>query len=261
MAMLPAFDRPRVSVLRCDARDRVAFMTARYAITDWADAWQYQPLLYVDTDTIFDADIAPALHAIACSDRISAPHEAHSPLRTWAPVGAGLLQLDGCDPRSMVGFNSGTIGIPNLAGHAHTLRLIGRLITNNAALNGRDSLPYADQEIANYVSFKIGHFDTVLLSRYVRAGGGVLGPARQPPRHSAFLDGRRVQQARQRDGGLFARAGGFRVTLEGRSGPANGDPRIGHEAAGQSAIAAQPQKVEAETARMLLPCRDAQEAY
>ena len=169
-ALLPAFDRPRVLVLQCDARDRVAFMAARYTIADWADAWQYQPILYADTDTIFDADIAPILRAIACSDRISAPVEAMSPLRTSASVGAGLLQLDGCDPRSMYGFNSGTIGIPNLFEHAHTLRLIGRVIANNAALNGRDSLGYADQEVANYVSYKIGHFDTTLLSPYVRVG-------------------------------------------------------------------------------------------
>jgi hypothetical protein len=169
-ALLPAFDRPRVSVLQCDARDRMAFMAARYTIADWPDAWQYQPLLYADTDTIFDADIGPILRAIACSDRISAPVEAMSPLRTSASVGAGLLQLDGCDPRSMYGFNSGTIGIPNLFEHAHTLRLIGRVIANNAALNGRDSLGYADQEVANYVSYKIGHFDTVLLSPFVRVG-------------------------------------------------------------------------------------------
>ncbi len=169
-ALLPAFDRPRVLVLRCDARDRVAFMAARYTIADWADAWQYQPLLYVDTDTIFDADIAPILRAVACSDRISAPVEAMSPMRTSAPAGAGLLQLDDCDPRWRHGFNSGTLGIPNLFEHAHTLRLIGRIIANNTALNGRDSLPYADQEVANYVSFKTGHFDTVLLAPYVRVG-------------------------------------------------------------------------------------------
>jgi len=169
-AMLPAFDRPRVSVLRCDARDRWAFMAARYMIADWADAWLYQPLLYVDADTIFDADIAPILRAIACSDRMSAPVEVFSPLRTAASVGAGLLQLDGCDPRSMHGFNSGTIGIPNLAEHAATLKLIATIIANNAALKGRDSLTFADQEVANYVSYKIGRFDTSLLSPYVKVG-------------------------------------------------------------------------------------------
>lgn len=170
-AMLPKFDRPRCTVLQISAADRMAFMAARYSITDWADAWTYQPILYVDTDTIFDADITRVLHAIARSDRMSAPVEPMSPLRSWGPVGSGLLQLDGVDPRHMHGFNSGTLGIPNLASHAKTLKLICRIIANNASIKGRDSLPYADQEIANYVSYRIGEFDTVLLAPFVRVGG------------------------------------------------------------------------------------------
>lgn len=174
--MLPKFDRPCCTVLQISASDRVSFMSARYSITDWADAWSYQPILYADTDTIFDADITPVLQAITQSDRMSAPFEPMSPLRSWGPVGAGLLQLDGLDPAHLHGFNSGTLGIPNLATHAQTLKLICRIIANNASIKGRDSLPYADQEIANYVSYRIANFDTVLLAAFVRVGGERTSP-------------------------------------------------------------------------------------
>jgi len=167
-AMLPAFDRPRVLVFPCPARERTGFMAARYSIPDWPEAWQYQPLLYADVDTIFDADIAPVLRAIACSDRISAPLEWFSPLRTTVSVGASLLQRDGCEPGSEIGFNSGTLGIPNLFEHAHPLRMIGRIMTNNATLKAPGSRDDDDQVVANYVSFKLGHFDTMLLAPYVR---------------------------------------------------------------------------------------------
>ena len=55
----------------------------------------------------------------------------------------------------MAGFNTGTLGIPNLRAHAETLRLIRRIIMNHAAVHGRSALPFVDQEIANYVSYRI----------------------------------------------------------------------------------------------------------
>jgi lipopolysaccharide biosynthesis glycosyltransferase len=126
-------------------------MVARYLILDWPDAWRYQPLLYVDADIVFDRDVTPMLHAIAMSDRIAAPVELMSPLARNPSVGATLLQRDLCSPGYMAGFNSGTLGIPNVRAHAETLRLIRRIIANHSLLHGREALPYADQEIANYV--------------------------------------------------------------------------------------------------------------
>jgi hypothetical protein len=71
----------------------------------------------------------------------------------------------------MAGFNTGTLGIPNIRAHADTLRLIRRIIMNHSTLHGRMALPYVDQEIANYVSYRIAHFDTGLISRFVRFAG------------------------------------------------------------------------------------------
>ena len=70
----------RVAVLPFKPSDRPGFMAARYLILDWPDAWQFQPLLYIDTDIVFDRDVTPMLHAIAMSDRIAAPIELLSTL-------------------------------------------------------------------------------------------------------------------------------------------------------------------------------------
>jgi hypothetical protein len=50
-------------------------------------------------------------------------------------------------------------------------RLIRRIIANHSLLHGRGALPYADQEIANYVAFRLANFDTTLIARFVRIGG------------------------------------------------------------------------------------------
>ena len=48
------------------------------------------------------------------------------------------MQRDFCSPGYMAGFNTGTLGIPNLRAHAETLRLIRRIIMNHSLLHGRD---------------------------------------------------------------------------------------------------------------------------
>jgi hypothetical protein len=168
---VPAEHLARLALLPVRPSDPPGYMTARYLLLDWADARLFQPVLYVDTDIVFDNDVTPMLRAIALSDRIAAPVELMSTLAGQPSVGATLLQRDLCAPGFMAGFNSGTLGIPNLHEHAAMLRLIRRLIVNHSLLYGRTTLPYADQEIANYVSYRIGHFDTALLSRFVRYAG------------------------------------------------------------------------------------------
>jgi hypothetical protein len=168
---VPADDLARVALLQFQPSDRPGFMAARYLIMEWPDAWRFQPLLYVDTDTVFDRDVTPMLHVVATSDRIAAPIELRSTLSGNPASGAALLQRDFCSPGFMAGFNTGTLGIPNLRAHAETLRLIRRIIMNHAAVHGRSALPFVDQEIANYVSYRIAPFDTGLISRFVRFAG------------------------------------------------------------------------------------------
>jgi hypothetical protein len=169
-ALLPGLDAARLVVLPMKPTDRVGFLAARYAILDWPDAASFQPILYCDTDIVFDLPIAPLLQAIATSRRICAPAEDFSLLARDPSVGAELMAADGAQPRYAIGFNSGTLGIPNLTEHGDALRLTRTILVNRADLLGRRRPGFIDQPIANYVSFRSGHFDTQVLTRFVRYG-------------------------------------------------------------------------------------------
>ncbi|MEJ0018393.1 MAG: hypothetical protein WDN25_17885 [Acetobacteraceae bacterium] len=149
------------------ARDTFDARAARYTIGDWSDAAVFQPLFYVDTATIFDADVTPLLHALAMSDRLGAPAEILPALARSLPAAAGLLQLDDCPPQFRQAFDAGALGIPNMKRHGGPLALICRVLANSAVLHGRH-LPFAVQEIANYVATRRAPFDTGLLSSFVR---------------------------------------------------------------------------------------------
>ncbi len=168
---VPHFARDKLSVQPLEPRDFVGYVGAKYAILEHQPAWSHQPVLYLDPDIVINASLREMLVTIAASDVVTAPVENVGPMRSWPPVGGTLLQRDGQEPRFALGFNAGTIGIPNLPAHAAMLRLTRRIIGNLLKAEGRDTLPWVDQEVANYVSFRIGHVDTTAISRFVRYGG------------------------------------------------------------------------------------------
>ncbi len=175
---VPGLDPQRVSFKRISATDRIGATSARYSITDWPELAPFQPILIIDSDIIFDTDVEPLLAYVAVSDKIVAPTEEFSPLRTAESVGAKLFRADKVDPGDGFGFNSGSIGIPSLHSHGHILQLIRRIIGNRSDVFGRRHFSWVDQPIANYVAEQSGGFDTSGMDQYVRwgrAGIGVLG--------------------------------------------------------------------------------------
>ena len=170
LRLVPGLDRDKLTIQPLSPNDFTGYVAAKYAILDHPPTWQFQPVLFLDPDVVANASLREMLVAIATSDRLTAPIERVGPMRTWPSVGASLIQRDGYDPRFADGFNAGTIGIPNLATHARTLRLIRRIIQNILDSDGRDALRWVDQEVANYASFRLAHVDTASISRFVRYG-------------------------------------------------------------------------------------------
>ncbi|MCB8882733.1 hypothetical protein ACELLULO517_20985 [Acidisoma cellulosilytica] len=175
--LVPELDPSRVSFKHLTYTDRIGAMTARYSLMDWPELAAFQPLLIVDTDIIFDADIEPLLTHIVLSDRIVVPAEEFSPRRSAESVGAKLFSGDYFDPGARFGFNSGSIGLPNLHRHGDHLQLIRRIIGNRSDVFGRGHFTWVDQPIANYVAELVGGFETSHMGQYVRWGGAGMGVA------------------------------------------------------------------------------------
>ena len=161
-------DAHRTTVIPLSARDVVASVASRYALLDWPDINRFQPILCVDPDIIFDGDIIPMLAAIAASDRIAAPVERQSLLRTFPAFGSSLLQQDGARPNLAAGFSTAAFGIPNILDHRDTLTQIRRIIVNRSDRFGRNEPDWLEQEVANYVAYKLGSVDTHLISSFLR---------------------------------------------------------------------------------------------
>ncbi|PPQ25790.1 hypothetical protein [Rhodopila globiformis] len=115
-ALAPPGMREPLAVLPMAACDRFAAIGARLTISGWADAGQFQPLLYVDTDVVFDLPVAPMLWALARSDRISVPAEPKEKLASSVFVGSGLFRDDNCDPGGGAGLQLRDGGHPQPAG-------------------------------------------------------------------------------------------------------------------------------------------------
>ncbi len=176
-ALFPDLMPARLVLLPMPAVDRVAYLASRYAIAIWPGAWDFQPLLYVDADLLFDRPVAPMLHAVAQAEHICAPPEQY-PLGETHVIGGHLLADDGCHPPpGRMGFNSGTLGIPNMRTHAGTLSLIARTLRNRRTVVGRQAETFVDQPIANYLAYRTDTFDTAVLAPFVRLAAGDADPA------------------------------------------------------------------------------------
>jgi hypothetical protein len=145
------------------------YMIARYRVGEWPAAARFQPLLYADTDTVFDAPIGTLLAELASHPLISFPRE-RTGLAASPQLGQLHVEADGIDVGDRLGFNSGTMGLPNLTLQGGPLRLIldaiGRWDVDQIA---RDApVVWEDQPMANYIAAKTGCVDTALMSRFVR---------------------------------------------------------------------------------------------
>ena len=159
----------------------VGYHSARYLVKDWTPSNDYHPIMYVDTDVVFDGPLLPALLAVAASDKICVQGENWHALKAIDSVGAFLLRETGEDVGEEYGFNSGVIGFPTMRHAREPFEMLLDAIQRFQRNAGRKLTSWYDQPIFNYVAFVYDLCDKIILQRHVRYGklgdlrGGPLG--------------------------------------------------------------------------------------
>ncbi|MDR3538499.1 MAG: hypothetical protein P4L71_18530 [Acetobacteraceae bacterium] len=168
-ALVPPELQARTHVLSVRVRRGLDYMMARYRVADWEPAATCQPLLYVDTDIVFDAAVAPLLAELARHPLITAPQEA-TRVADSPQLGCIQVEADGIAVGDRLGFNAGTQGFANLTVQGGSLRLVLDALQRwdrDQVARGAPVV-WEDQPMANYIAVKTGCYDTELMSRYIR---------------------------------------------------------------------------------------------
>ncbi len=165
---VPEALRKTCSIQRIVCEDRVDRHLARYAIAEWPDAYRFQPLLYADTDVVFNAPVEPHLARAACQGRICAAAESGNLQRVNIASGARLFAADGHDAGDATGVNAGIHTIPSLQEAAPALRLIERVARSARWQDPDLSGLWVDQPAFNYVLTKLDLLDREILRPMVQ---------------------------------------------------------------------------------------------
>ena len=151
-------------------KDFVGYVCSKFNIYNKDIYQNHQPILYLDPDIIIDKPIKPMLIEATLTQLICAPLELGHYLYNHTAIGCGLIQQDQLKISHYVpGFNGGTLVIPNVYNDMvkNAIYLIKKTITNTGYFFGRDYNRWADQEVLNYISVKLGFFNTSILTKYV----------------------------------------------------------------------------------------------
>ncbi|MCG4252941.1 glycosyltransferase [Acetobacter senegalensis] len=161
----------KIKIIQMYAEDQLDFVGARLSIfsTNYLD--KFQPILYSDVDVVFDKNIDGFLRLSAMADKCSAQIEKFHFHKQSSHVGGSLFQEDKYDLEDVNGFNGGILMVPNMYYHKENLQACYVSLCNYISNYGRDSVPFYDQSILNYVLYKMNDFSPFPVTPATQVGG------------------------------------------------------------------------------------------
>lgn len=163
--------KDKIKIVSMYAQDRLDFVGARLSIftTDFLDS--FQPIIYSDADVIFDKEVKDFLRIGAMADKCSAQVENFHLHKESEHVGGSLFQQDLYELENVYGFNGGILLVPNMVYHKDHLRACYLCLHNYVINYGRDSIPFYDQSVLNYVLYKMHDFSPSPVTEMTQVGG------------------------------------------------------------------------------------------
>lgn len=149
----------RLHVLRIAASDKVDAVLARLMLGEFPDAAAFAPIVYSDTDIVFDRPLLPFLERALLDPGLSGQSEPWNPLPDSSHCGAELFAADPFEFEDRLGFNAGVLSMPGGPDSVRVIDTVRRAMGAYLGEHGRDSLPWLDQAMANYVFRKLECLD------------------------------------------------------------------------------------------------------
>ncbi len=167
-SLLPPSLLPRLSVLNVASSGKIDAVLARLMIGEHEGITDHAPILYVDTDVVFDRPLQPTLETALLSGRMSAQSERWNELPGSDAAGGDLFKVDPIPFRDSIGFNAGIWSMPGGHDSVQIVEAIRLSVSRYLHKHGRESLPWLDQAMGNYVLRKLDAFDAHLITSTTR---------------------------------------------------------------------------------------------
>jgi hypothetical protein len=165
-----SYSDDRVQVLEYIPLDVVDYMSARFDISSYEEFDQYQPILYLDTDTMIHAPLTD-IFSQALHDKQTTIHVFNEFDEPWTADYWGR-ELFNDDPGAIpptYGFTTGIMLYRNLACISASLKAVRDTIMRQSSVWGtRHMLRCYDQPVANYVMHKFESLDSALMTANTR---------------------------------------------------------------------------------------------
>ena len=166
--LLPPPLLDRLSVLHVASSGKIDAVLARLMLGEFRGATDHAPILYTDTDVVYDRPLQPLLEASLLSGKMSAQSERWNELPGSDAAGGNLFARDPIPLRDNIGFNAGIWSMPGGNDSIQIVETIRLAVSRYLEINGRESLPWLDQAMGNYVLRKLDAFDSTLITAATR---------------------------------------------------------------------------------------------
>ncbi|MBN3868666.1 glycosyltransferase family protein [Gluconobacter kondonii] len=158
----------KINIINYFAKDNLDYVGARINFLSSRDNLYYRPIFYLDTDVLIIKDISEIIHVCAKNEKISAQIESDSKFKHKNSVGGTLFKESPFNIDDVNGFNAGVIMVPCHDKFKNIFNISHIMMKKYTQKNGRDSIPFYDQSVLNYVIYKFNCFDESPMTKFVR---------------------------------------------------------------------------------------------
>lgn len=153
-----------VIIIKSTATDRLDFVGIRVRMLASDIVKSYSPIFYIDADVLIVKDVNPILIKSSKFEKISAQLEEfpylHNRIKHNVSVGSTLFNECPFEINDVSGFNGGVLFVPSGEKFQDIFKTAYIMMVKYTQKNGRESIPFYEQSVLNYILYKSNKFSS-----------------------------------------------------------------------------------------------------